>query len=163
MNERLVKIIMGSEKDFEFCKKIGSVLELYGIKFEYRVASAHKTPKKVIEIMNEDKKDINLVYITVAGRSNALSGFIDANTYRPVIACPPYSDKFAGADIFSSLRMPSGSGLATVLEPEAAAILAAKILAIEDEELAEKIKDRQNKLKEMIDKADDKVKTYGQR
>lgn len=163
MNERLVKIIMGSEKDFEFCKKIGTVLELFGIKYEFRVASAHKTPKKVFEIMNEDKKDMNLVYITVAGRSNALSGFVDANTYRPVIACPPYSDKFAGADIFSSLRMPSGSGLATVLEPEAAAILAAKILAIDDEELAQKIKDRQNELKEMIDKADDKVKAYGQR
>jgi len=163
MNEKLVKIIMGSEKDFEFCKKIGAVLELYRITYEYRVASAHKTPKKVLEIMNEDKEDLNLVYITVAGRSNALSGFVDANTYRPVIACPPYSDKFAGADIFSSLRMPSGSGLATVLEPEAAAILAAKILAIEDEELAKKIEERQNKLKEMIDKADDKVKTYGQR
>jgi 5-(carboxyamino)imidazole ribonucleotide mutase len=163
MNEKLVKIIMGSEKDFEFCKKIGAVLELYGIKYKYRVASAHKTPKKVLEVMNEDKKDLNLVYITVAGRSNALSGFVDANTYRPVIACPPYSDKFAGVDIFSSLRMPSGSGLATVLEPEAAAILAAKILAIEDEELAKKIKERQKKLKEIIDTADEKVKTYGQR
>jgi len=163
MNEKLVKIIMGSEKDFEFCKKIGAALELYGIAYRYRVASAHKTPKKVLEIINEDNRDVNLVYITVAGRSNALSGFVDANTYRPVIACPPYSDKFAGVDVFSSLRMPSGSGLATVLEPEAAAILAAKILAIEDEELAKKIEECQNKLKEIIDKADKKVKTYGQR
>jgi 5-(carboxyamino)imidazole ribonucleotide mutase len=139
------------------------VLELYEIAYEYRVASAHKTPKKVLEIIQEDKKDINLVYITVAGRSNALSGFVDANTYRPVIACPPYSDKFAGVDVFSSLRMPSGSGLATVLEPEAAAILAAKILAIEYQELAKKIEERQNKLKKLIDSADEKVKTYGQR
>jgi 5-(carboxyamino)imidazole ribonucleotide mutase len=163
MNEKLVKIIMGSEKDFEFCKKIGAVLELYEIKYEYRVASAHKTPNKVLELMKEDRKDINLVYITVAGRSNALSGFVDANTCRPVIACPPYSDKFAGVDIFSSLRMPSGSGLATVLEPEAAAILAAKILAIAADEIAEKIEKRQNELKDIINKADEKVKTYGQR
>ncbi|MFX1519729.1 MAG: 5-(carboxyamino)imidazole ribonucleotide mutase [Promethearchaeota archaeon] len=163
MNEKLAKIIMGSERDFDFCKKIGVVLELFKIPHEYRVASAHKTPNKVLEIMNEDKEDVNLVYITVAGRSNALSGFIDANTYRPVIACPPYSDKFAGADIFSSLRMPSGSGLATVLEPEAAAILAAKILAIGDKELAQQIEDYQKELKEKIYNADKAVRSHGQR
>jgi 5-(carboxyamino)imidazole ribonucleotide mutase len=163
MNEKLVKIMMGSEQDFEFCKKIGDVLELYNIPHEFRVASAHKTPQKVLEIMNEDKEDVNLVYITVAGRSNALSGFVDANTYRPVIACPPYSDKFSGADIFSSLRMPSGSGLATVLEPEAAAILAAKILAIRDKELVRKIEAYQKELKEKIYKADEAVRTHGQR
>jgi phosphoribosylaminoimidazole carboxylase PurE protein len=163
MNKKLVKIIMGSERDFEFCKKIGAVFEVYGIPYEYRVASAHKTPNKVLEIMNEDKEDVNLVYITVAGRSNALSGFIDANTYRPVIACPPYSDKFAGADIFSSLRMPSGSGLATVLEPEAAAILAAKILAVGDTELARTIESYQKELKEKLYKADEAVRSHGQR
>ena len=163
MNDKLVKIIMGSERDFEFCKKIGAVLELYNIPYEYRVASAHKTPDKVLEILNEDKKVLNLVYITVAGRSNALSGVLDANTYRTVIACPPYSDKFAGADIFSSLRMPSGSGLATVLEPETAAILAVKILAINDQELARKIVKHQKELKEEIYKADADVRSHGQR
>ncbi len=154
---------MGSERDLEFCKKIGTVLEIFAIPYEYRIASAHKTPNKVLEILNEDDGDLNLVYVTVAGRSNALSGFLDANTYRPVIACPPYSDKFAGVDIFSSLRMPSGSGLATVLEPETAAILAAKILAFGDKELIGKIENYQKELKEKIYKADEAVRTHGQR
>ena len=163
MSEKFVKIIMGSERDLEFCKKIGTVLEIFAIPYEYRIASAHKTPNKVLEILNEDDGDLNLVYVTVAGRSNALSGFLDANTYRPVIACPPYSDKFAGVDIFSSLRMPSGSGLATVLEPETAAILAAKILAFGDKELIGKIENYQKELKEKIYKADEAVRTHGQR
>jgi 5-(carboxyamino)imidazole ribonucleotide mutase len=72
------------------------------------------------------------VYITVAGRSNALSGFVDAAVSAPVIACPPPSEAFGGADIFSSLRMPSGVAPALVLEPANAALLAAKILGLCD-------------------------------
>ena len=72
------------------------------------------------------------VYITVAGRSNALSGFVDGAVSAPVIACPPPSEAFGGADIFSSLRMPSGIAPAVVLEPANAALLAAKILGLVD-------------------------------
>lgn len=162
MSKTKVKIIMGSEGDSEFCKKIGKVLDKYRISYEYRVASAHKTPEKVLEILKEDKED-NLVYVTVAGRSNALSGFVDFNTHRPVIACPPYSDKFAGADIFSSLRMPSGSGALTVIEPEAAAIAATKILGLKDEKLAKKIKQTQKELKEKVQKSDKELRKHGKR
>ena len=162
MSKTKVKIIMGSEADFEFCKKIGKGLDKYGISYEYRVASAHKTPEKVLKILDGDKED-NLVYVTVAGRSNALSGFVDFNTYRPVIACPPYSDKFAGADIFSSLRMPSGSGALTVIEPEAAAIAATKILGLKDEKLAKKVKQSQRELKEKVQKADKEMSKHGKR
>ena len=162
MSKTKVKIIMGSEGDSEFCKKIGKALDKYGVSYEYRVASAHKTPEKVLEILDEDKED-NLVYVTVAGRSNALSGFVDFNTYRPVIACPPYSDKFAGADIFSSLRMPSGSGALTVIEPEAAAIAATKILGLKDEKLAKKVKQSQRELKEKVQKADKEMSKHGKR
>jgi 5-(carboxyamino)imidazole ribonucleotide mutase/phosphoribosylaminoimidazole-succinocarboxamide synthase len=68
----------------------------------------------------------------VAGRSNALSGLVDGAVAAPVIACPPYSDRFGGSDIFSSLRMPSGIAPAVVLEPSGAALLAAKILSLAD-------------------------------
>jgi 5-(carboxyamino)imidazole ribonucleotide mutase len=162
MSKTKVKIIMGSEGDFEFCKKIGKVLDKYEISYEYRVASAHKTPEKVLEILKEDKEE-TLVYITVAGRSNALSGFVDFNTHRPVIACPPYSDKFAGADIFSSLRMPSGSGALTVIEPEAAAIAATKILGLKDERLTKKVKQSQKELKEKVQKSDKEVSKHRKR
>ena len=62
---------------------------------------------------------------------------VDANVTAPVIACPPYADRFGGADLYSSLRMPSGVAPAVVLEPSAAALLAAKILALADPALRE--------------------------
>ena len=99
----------------------------------------HKKPEIVLEKLDEDEKDLNLVYINVAGISNALSAFVDYNTSCPVIACPPYSDKYGGVDIFSSLQTPSGSGLITVLEPEAAGIAAVKIFGLNDKEIAKKI------------------------
>lgn len=118
---------------------MAETLDKLGLKSALRVASAHKTPLKCYELIKEYEKE-NVVFITVAGRSNALSGFTDAQTFCPVIARPPYSDKFAGVDIFSSLRMPSGVCPMVVLEPEQAALAAAKILALSDEGLQQKIK-----------------------
>lgn len=132
-------IIIGSKSDLEWSKKIVSTLNFFGIESTIRIASAHKTPLKVLEIIKEYEKE-DVIFVTVAGRSNALSGFVDANTFRPVIACPPYSDRFAGMDILSTLRMPSGVSPMTVLEPEQAGLAVAKIFALRDKELAEKIR-----------------------
>jgi 5-(carboxyamino)imidazole ribonucleotide mutase len=148
-----VVIIMGSERDLEFAKEIAKHLKGFGLDFVLRVASAHKTPEKVLEILKEYEGE-KVVYVTVAGRSNALSAFVDANTTRPVIACPPYSEKFAGADIFSSLRVPSGVGSVVTIEPEGAAIAAAKIFAIEDRRLEERLRAYQKAKKEEIEEAD---------
>jgi 5-(carboxyamino)imidazole ribonucleotide mutase len=90
------------------------------------------------------------VYICVAGRSNALGGLVDAQTEYPVINCPPYSEKYAGLDILSSLRMPSGVSPLTVLEPEQAVLAAAKILSFKNKELRQKIISNQKKVKEKI-------------
>ena len=119
-------IIMGSERDLDFSREITKYLKLLGVTYEFRVASAHKTPEKVLEIIKEFENQ-KVVFVTVAGRSNALSAFIDGNTTKPVIACPPYSEKFGGADIYSSLRVPSGIGSVVTIEPEGAAIGTAKI------------------------------------
>lgn len=152
-----VTIIMGSDRDLDFCREIGKYLKLLGVEYEFRVASAHKTPQKVLDILKELETE-KVVYITVAGRSNALSGFVDANTSKPVIACPPYSQKFSGADIYSSLRMPSGIGSTVTIEPEGAAIAAAKIFALEDKELEQRLKDYQAEKKRGIETADETVK-----
>ncbi len=132
----LVVIIMGSPSDAEFSKRITDALDEFGIAWETRIASAHKVPRYVLDLLAEYEADSSpKVYITVAGRSNALSGLVDAQVSAPVIACPPYSDKFAGADLFSSLRMPSGVAPAVVLEPESAALLAAKMLGLVEADL----------------------------
>ena len=150
-------ILMGSERDLEFCREIAHYLKTLELDYVFRVASAHKTPEKVLEILKEYERD-KVVYITVAGKSNALSAFVDANTTKPVIACPPYSEKFGGADIYSSLRVSSGIGSVVTIEPEGAAIAAAKIFAVEDQELAKHVREYQLAKKAEIEKADDSVK-----
>lgn len=148
---------MGSEKDLDFCREITKRLKTLGVNYEFRVASAHKTPEKVLEILKEFEGE-KTVYITIAGRSNALSAFVDANTSKPVIACPPYSEKFSGADIYSSLRVPSGIGSLLTIEPEGAAIAAAKIFAVEDKELEKHVKEYQAGKKRAIETANDIIK-----
>jgi len=150
-------ILMGSDRDLEFCRGIAKYLKLLGVEYVFRVASAHKTPKQVLEILNEFENE-KVVYITVAGRSNALSAFVDANTVKPVIACPPYSEKYGGADIYSSLRVPSGIGSTVTIEPEGAAIATAKILALEDKTLEMRVKDYQLSKKMTLEKANDTMK-----
>ena len=156
MNGKAV-VLMGSERDLEFCREITKHLKALGVEYEFRVASAHKTPEQVLKVLKEFE-GAKIVYVTVAGRSNALSAFVDANTSKPVIACPPYSEKFGGADIYSSLRVPSGIGSLVTVEPEGAAIAAAKILGLEDKELEKRVKDYQSAKKKELEKANDAVK-----
>ena len=136
----LAIIIMGSPSDEPLARKIAAGLDDMSIPWEMRVASAHKVPSSLLEMLAAYEADpCPKVYVTVAGRSNALSGLVDAQVSAPVIACPPYSEQFAGGDIFSSLRMPSGVAPAVVLEPGNAALLAAKMLSLAEPELREKV------------------------
>ncbi|CAN5638451.1 5-(carboxyamino)imidazole ribonucleotide mutase [soil metagenome] len=136
----LVVILMGSKADDAHCQKIAEAARGFGLDVVVRIGSAHKTPDHVSELLRTYEADPRpKVYITVAGRSNALSGFTDGSVAAPVIACPPPSESFGGADIFSSLRMPSGIAPAVVLEPANAALLAAKILSLGDAEVRAKV------------------------
>jgi 5-(carboxyamino)imidazole ribonucleotide mutase len=150
-------ILMGSERDLEFCREIAKHLKALNVNYEFRVASAHKTPQKVLQILKELEND-KVVFITVAGRSNALSAFVDANVSKPVIACPPYSEKYAGMDVLSSLRVPSGVGCLVAIEPEAAAIAAAKIFGVEDKKVERAVAEYQASKKKELEKADDTIK-----
>jgi 5-(carboxyamino)imidazole ribonucleotide mutase len=141
----------------DFSREIAKYLKLLGVSYEFRVASAHKTPEKVLEII-KDFENEKVVYVTVAGRSNALSAFVDGNSSKPVIACPPYSEKYSGADIYSSLRVPSGIGSVVTIEPEGAAIAVAKIFALDDSAMAESVKNYQASKKKELDKANESVK-----
>jgi 5-(carboxyamino)imidazole ribonucleotide mutase len=153
--EVLVPIILGSKADLEHARAIAKVLDELGVPHEVRIASAHKATRFLLDMLQEyEASGRAIVYVTVAGRSNALSGVVDANATAPVIACPPYSDRFGGMDILSSLRMPSGLGAVVVLEPEAAAIAAAKILGVADSSLVQKIRDYQERSRRKIEEDD---------
>lgn len=123
-----VVLIMGSASDDPHAEKITAGLDSLGISHVKYVASAHKDPRKVLEIIELHDPD-PVVYITIAGRSNALSGFTAANSLRPVIACPPFSDKTDMlVNIHSTLQMPSRTPVLTVLDPGNAALAAARII-----------------------------------
>jgi 5-(carboxyamino)imidazole ribonucleotide mutase/phosphoribosylaminoimidazole-succinocarboxamide synthase len=151
----VVVVITGSPSDTPFREQITGALDELGIAWETRIASAHKTPARLIEMLREYEADPRpKVYVTVAGRSNALSGMVDAQVGAPVIACPPYSAKFAGGDLLSSLRTPSGVAPAVVLEPQNAALLAAKILGLADPDLLRRVQEAQRGQRQRLNDAD---------
>jgi 5-(carboxyamino)imidazole ribonucleotide mutase len=124
-------IIMGSTSDEPHAKKITDKLDDYNISWEQHAASAHKQPLKVLEILqaNEEAKDI--IYITIAGRSNALSGFVAANSNFPTLGCPPFSDKSDMlVNIHSTLQMPSNTPVLTVLDPGNCALAVKRIFGV---------------------------------
>ena len=124
-------IIMGSTSDEPHAKKITDKLDDYNITWEQHAASAHKQPLKVLEILqaNEEAKDI--IYITIAGRSNALSGFVAANSNFPTLGCPPFSDKSDMlVNIHSTLQMPSNTPVLTVIDPGNCALAVKRIFDV---------------------------------
>lgn len=127
-------IIMGSTSDLPWAKKITEKLTDLGIHWEQHTASAHKEPRKLLEILNSYKDEKSIVYVTVAGRSNALSGFVAANSEFPTLACPPFKDKTdMMVNIHSTLQMPSNVPVMTVLDPGNCALAVKRILNIATE------------------------------
>tara|TARA_B100001250_G_scaffold219676_1_gene188491 strand:+ start:66 stop:452 length:387 start_codon:yes stop_codon:yes gene_type:complete len=124
-------IIMGSISDEPHAKKITNKLDEYNINWEQYAASAHKEPLKVLEILNKNKKNKDIIYITIAGRSNALSGFVAANSNFPTIGCPPFSDKSDMlVNIHSTLQMPSNTPVLTVIDPGNCALAVKRIFGV---------------------------------
>ena len=124
-------LIMGSTFDEPHAKKITDKLDDYGISWEQHAASAHKQPLKVLEILKNNESEKDLVYITIAGRSNALSGFVAANSKFPTIGCPPFSDKADMlVNIHSTLQMPSNTPVLTVIDPGNCALAVKRIFGV---------------------------------
>ncbi|MBC7254726.1 MAG: AIR carboxylase family protein [Chloroflexi bacterium] len=154
-----VVILMGSKGDLEHIAPMRARLEAFGIPYAVRVASAHKSVHHLLSVIAEySALGEPLVFIAVAGRSNALAGMLDANTPYPVITCPPVSSAFGGADIYSSLRMPSGVAPLVILDPAAAALAAAKILSLGDADLRVKVEAYQKDLTAQILRDDAEVR-----
>ena len=123
-----VVILCGSESDFPFAEKIATPLrEEYTV--ELQAASAHKQPEKVLEIIQKFDTQERVIFVTIAGRSNALSGFVGANSRHVTIACPPFSDKSDYlVNIHSTLQMPSKTPVLTVIDPLNCVLCVEKIL-----------------------------------
>lgn len=140
-----VGIIMGSASDMPVVKKAIDTLNSFGIPYEVHVYSAHRTPLEAGEFSRNARKNGFGVIIAAAGMAAHLAGAVAANTTLPVIGIPCKSSNLDGLDaLLSTVQMPSGIPVATVAIDGAtnAALLAAEILALSDDTLAEKLEDK---------------------
>lgn len=143
-----VVIIMGSPSDSEWADKIKAELDKWELPSESIVASAHKVPEKVLEIVQKYNQEKDIVYVTIAGRSNGLSGVVAANSIHPVIACPPFKDKQdLLVNIHSTMQMPSETPVLTVLDPNNVAGACARMLGLASGDVQDKVKERIEEIK----------------
>ena len=156
-----IVVLMGSKRDLDFASRIGAFLvtEGFPIECEYSVASAHKTPEKLLDDLHAyELSQDKVVFITVAGLSDALSGVVAGYTKYPVIACPPDMERYGLTKVFSSTKTPRGIAVSFVPEPENAALMAIKILALTDRELQKSIIQYIQKMKENVYESDKELK-----
>ncbi|MBR1647490.1 MAG: 5-(carboxyamino)imidazole ribonucleotide mutase [Selenomonadaceae bacterium] len=141
-----VAIIMGSDSDWPIMKSAVDTLKSFDVEISVTVASAHRTPQKVHDfVTNSDAQ----IFIAAAGMAAHLAGVVASLTTKPVIGVPMNSEPFKGLDaLLSTVQMPGGVPVATMAVNGAknAAIFAVEILALANDELAEKLTMYRHKL-----------------
>jgi 5-(carboxyamino)imidazole ribonucleotide mutase len=144
MSNPLVSIVMGSDSDLEIMNEAAKALEQFGIAYEIDITSAHRSPARTSEYSKKARERGIRVIIAGAGGAAHLAGVIAAETTLPVIAVPIPSTALLGLDsLLAMVQMPAGIPVATVAigKPGAtnAGILAAQIIAISDNKVADKL------------------------
>ena len=137
-----VAIVLGSDSDIKIAEKSIEVLNRLGLEFDINIISAHRTPERAREFAITAREKNFGVIIAIAGKSAALAGVLAAHTRVPVIGVPVKSDDLGGMDaLLSTAQMPPGVPVACVaIDGGANATwLAARILALSDEKLAQKL------------------------
>ncbi|SKB51100.1 5-(carboxyamino)imidazole ribonucleotide mutase [Lachnospiraceae bacterium] len=159
-----VGIVMGSDSDMAVMSKAAAVLDELGVDYEMNIISAHREPDVFFNWAKNAEARGTKVIIAGAGMAAHLPGMCAALFPLPVIGIPMYSKSLGGTDaLYSILQMPSGIPVATVAIDGAknAALLAAKILAVSDDELLSKLKSYTENLKKEVEKKDEKLKEIG--
>jgi 5-(carboxyamino)imidazole ribonucleotide mutase len=155
MSNPVVGIIMGSDSDLDIMSQAAKVLKEFGVEHEVRVVSAHRTPEEMSNYAHEAARRGLKVIIAGAGGSAHLPGMTASETTLPVIAIPIKREHHGHEAFWSNIKMPAGIPLATMPENGArnGGLLAIRILALQDNELAEKYADFvQKQHDEVLDK-----------
>lgn len=155
-----VAIIMGSDSDFPVVKDAAVELKKLGIPYEVHVMSAHRTPEEASEFAKNAKKNGFGVIISAAGMAAHLGGVLAAQTILPVIGIPVSGSRLDGMDaLLATVQMPKGIPVATVAINGAgnAGILAAQMLALSDDTIAEKLKKMKVDMREAVIEKDKKL------
>ena len=159
-----VGIVMGSDSDMPVMAKAADVLTELGVDFEMSIISAHREPEEFFEYAKTAEERGYKVIIAGAGKAAHLPGMCAAIFPMPVIGIPMKTSDLGGVDsLYSIVQMPSGIPVATVAINGAqnAGILAAKILAVSDDDLLSRLKDYTRKLKEQVKAKDARLKQVG--
>jgi phosphoribosylaminoimidazole carboxylase PurE protein len=163
MSKPLVSIVMGSDSDLEVMQEAGKALQDFGITYEIDVTSAHRSPDRTAEFARKAAERGIHVIIAGAGGAAHLAGVIAAYTTLPVIGVPIPSTSLNGLDsLLATVQMPAGIPVATVAigKPGAtnAGILAAQILGLSDDTVAQKMADHKRKLERSVEEKSKKLK-----
>jgi len=164
MAERQVQILIGSDSDAPTMQRTVDLLREFGISCHMTVASAHRSPDRVRELV-EDAPALGVkVFIVGAGAAAHLGGVVAAHSTRPVIGVPIDSSPLKGWDaLLATVQMPPGVPVATVSVGNAgatnAAVLAAQILATADERIADVLSEYKKKLVTKVEHAAAKVES----
>ena len=137
-----IGIVMGSDSDLQVAKKAFDICEEFGVPYEVHVYSAHRTPEEARDFTVNAKANGFGAIIALAGMAAYLAGAIAANTTLPVVGVPVSSNNLDGMDaLLSTVMMPTGIPVATVAINGAAnaALLCIEMLALSDDELADKL------------------------
>lgn len=155
-----VAILMGSDSDIPVVNGAINALKSFGIPVEIHIMSAHRTPKQAADFASSAKDNGFGVIICAAGKAAHLAGVIAAHTTLPVIGIPIKSSTLDGLDaLLSTVQMPKGVPVACVAIDGAdnAAILAAQILAVHDDELSKKLEKMKQDMTEDVIRKDSKL------
>jgi 5-(carboxyamino)imidazole ribonucleotide mutase len=161
MGKIQVAILMGSDSDYPVMQKAEEVLDDFGIEYETRVLSAHRTPKQTIDFVALSIKNKVKVFIAGAGGAAHLPGIVAAHTILPVIGVPIMGKSMNGLDsLLSIVQMPGGIPVATVSIDGAknAALLAVQIIATSDSGLQNKLHNYKKKMADEVLKKDKQLK-----
>ncbi|ANZ94600.1 5-(carboxyamino)imidazole ribonucleotide mutase [Brochothrix thermosphacta] len=155
-----IGVIMGSTSDWPTMKLACDVLEQYGIDYEKKVVSAHRTPDLMFEYAEQARQRGIQIIIAGAGGAAHLPGMVAAKTTLPVIGVPIQSRALNGMDsLLSIVQMPGGVPVATVAIGEAGAknagLLAAQILGINDNDIATRLDDNRNDMRNTVIESSD--------
>lgn len=156
-----VAIIMGSKSDYPVLERAEMVLREFGVDFETRIISAHRTPRVAEEFASKAEENGIEVIIAAAGKAAHLGGVLAAYTPVPVIGLPIKSSTLDGLDsLLSMVQMPKGVPVATVAidGAENAALLAVQILSVKYPDLREKMKRYKIKMEEEVIRQDQGLK-----
>ena len=159
-----VGIVMGSDSDMPVMAKAAEILDKFGIDYEMTIISAHREPDIFFQWAKSAEERGIRVIIAGAGKAAHLPGMCAALFSMPVIGIPMKTSDLGGVDsLYSIVQMPSGIPVATVAINGGAnaGILAAKILAVSDEELLQKVKDYSEALKNDVVKKAEKLESVG--